>query len=52
MNNEFALLVAAFMDGRLQEAERIWDEALYKSFEAGQNYAMDTVGDWHRPSGV
>jgi hypothetical protein len=52
MNNEFALLVAALMDGRSQEAERIWSEALNKSFEAGQDYAMDTVGDWHRPSGV
>jgi hypothetical protein len=45
----FLQLNALMVMGDLQEAIRVWNETLNKSFESGIEYAQDTVGDWNKP---
>ena len=43
----FLQINALMVMGDLPEALRAWNEALNKSFEAGIEYAQDTVGEWN-----
>jgi len=45
----FLQVNALMVMGDLQEALRVWNETLNKSFESGIAYAQDTVGEWNKP---
>jgi hypothetical protein len=42
-------MIVAFDGGDMTTFRRLYDEALNERFEAGLQYAVDTVGEWHRP---
>jgi hypothetical protein len=43
----FFILMEAINRGNMTEAVRVYQEALEKRFEAGVQYAKDTVSEWH-----
>jgi len=47
--NDFAKMVALIMDGRSSEAYKLYEDSLEARFQDGEEYAMDTVGEWNRP---
>ena len=48
-DNEFAKLVKLLTDGRIDDAEKAFVDAMNDSFTRGEEYAKDTVGEWNRP---
>jgi hypothetical protein len=44
----FLQLNALIVMGDLQEAIRVWNEALNKSFESGIEYMKENIGELHK----
>lgn len=44
----FLRINALMVMGDLQEALRLWNEALNKSFESGIVYAQENIGELHK----
>jgi hypothetical protein len=42
-------MIVAFDGGDMKKFRELYDRALNERFEAGLQYAVDTVGEWHRP---
>lgn len=45
---QLSKMIIAFDSGSMQDLIRLYDEALNERFEAGIEYAKDTVGEWHK----
>jgi hypothetical protein len=42
-------MIVAFDGGDMTTFRKLYDGAMNERFEAGLQYAVDTVGEWHRP---
>jgi hypothetical protein len=42
-------MIVAFDGGDMATFRRLYDEALNERFEAGIEYAKDSVGEWNKP---